>query len=207
MKAARKLESRSGFTLAETLLAVAILLLVSVIVATGMPAARQAYEKVVLASNAEVLLSTAASTLRDELGTAWKVEEYEGPYGKGITYFSADTGTRATLTVDSGGKITLKEYSSATANDFISGNKAVTEGRELVFQSKNDTTLKVICERITLDKTNRIATISGLCVKHGETTLAEWKENDTAVDLSIPVFSVGDQTQNESDPSGLSLGD
>lgn len=63
-------ESNRGFTLAETLLAVLILLLVSTIVATGIPAARNAYEKVVLASNAEVLLSTSISSLRNELGTA-----------------------------------------------------------------------------------------------------------------------------------------
>ena len=53
----RKLHTQ-GFTLAETLLAVLILLLVGVIMTTGIPAAKNAYEKVVVASNAEVLLST-----------------------------------------------------------------------------------------------------------------------------------------------------
>ena len=65
-----KAKAKRGFTLAETLLAVLILLLVSTIVATGIPAAKSAYEKVVLASNAEVLLSTSISSLRNELGTA-----------------------------------------------------------------------------------------------------------------------------------------
>ena len=61
MKRKRKLRSNKGFTLAETLLAVLILLLVSTIVATGIPAARNAYEKVVEASNAQAVLATAAT--------------------------------------------------------------------------------------------------------------------------------------------------
>ena len=69
-----KLNKKSGFTLAETLLAVLILLLVSTIVATGIPVAKNAYEKVILASNADVLLSTTINALRNELGTAQDVE-------------------------------------------------------------------------------------------------------------------------------------
>ena len=101
MKKTRKLNSRGGFTLAETLLAVLILLMVSVIVATGVPVAKNAYEKVVIAANAQVLLSTAVNTLRDELGTAWDVEVVEE--GKTelkttkIKYFCADTGARAEI--------------------------------------------------------------------------------------------------------------
>lgn len=70
----RKLNSKSGFSLAEMLMAVLILLMVSSIVATGIPVVKNAYEKVVLASNAEVLLSTAISSLRNELGTAQSIE-------------------------------------------------------------------------------------------------------------------------------------
>ena len=98
MKKTRKLNSRGGFTLAETLLAVLILLMVSVIVATGVPVAKNAYEKVVVAANAQVLLSTAVNTLRDELGTAWDVEVVEeGETEPKIKYFCADTGARAEI--------------------------------------------------------------------------------------------------------------
>ena len=69
----KKLNSAAGFTLAETLLAVLIMLMVSGIVAGGIPAAKNAYEKVVRASNAEILLSTTVTTLRNELGTARNV--------------------------------------------------------------------------------------------------------------------------------------
>lgn len=75
MSTRKRRKSSAGFTLAETLLAVLILLMVSSIVAAGVPAAKNAYEKVVLASNAEILLSTTmSSALRNELGLASKVE-------------------------------------------------------------------------------------------------------------------------------------
>ncbi len=70
-KLKQKLNSRSGFTLTEMLLATIILLLVSLIVATGIPVAREAYEKVVLASNADIILSTTISSFRNELGMAY----------------------------------------------------------------------------------------------------------------------------------------
>ena len=70
----RKLNNKKGFTIAEMLVAILILLMVSSIVATGIPVAREAYEKVVLTSNAEILMSTAISALRNELGTAKDIE-------------------------------------------------------------------------------------------------------------------------------------
>ena len=70
----QKLKRESGFTLAETLMAVLILLMVSAVVATGIPAAANAYNKAVDAANAHVLLSTMVTALRDELGMAKEVE-------------------------------------------------------------------------------------------------------------------------------------
>lgn len=84
----RRQRHQAGFTLAETLLAVLIMLMVSTIVATGIPVARNAYEKVVLRANAEVLLSTTIAALRDEIGTASRVEISDG--GNSIIYYSAD---------------------------------------------------------------------------------------------------------------------
>lgn len=66
----RKLKSALGFSLAETFLAVLILLMVSTIVASGIPVAADVYKKVVEAANAQLLLSTTMTVLRDELGTA-----------------------------------------------------------------------------------------------------------------------------------------
>ena len=106
----RKL-NRVGFSLAETLLAILILLLVATVVATGVPAAKNAYYKVILGSNAQSLLSTTATALRDELGTAWNVQE-DGTMA--LTYFKADTGNKARLEL-SDNKIMITDYASADA--------------------------------------------------------------------------------------------
>lgn len=106
MRLRRKLKSCKGFTLAETLLAVLILLLVSVIVANGMPAATDAYRKTVLSANAQSLMSTTVAALRDELGTAWDVSVTDDT----ITYYSAETGNCSVLGKDTDGSIILTEY-------------------------------------------------------------------------------------------------
>lgn len=93
------IQDSTGFTLAETLLAILILLMVSTIVATGIPAAKNAYEKVVLASNAEVLLSTTMSELRNELGTARDVNATNNV----ITYRNSYTSSESKLFKSSGG--------------------------------------------------------------------------------------------------------
>ena len=185
MTGKKKLKSRAGFTLAETLMAVAILLLVSGIVAAGIPAAKNAYEKVILASNAEVLLSTAESSLRDELGTAWKVK---ARCGGGVTYFSADTGTRTELYVESG-RIKVKEYVAASGTDilFRTGemtNKALETSRELVFtESQNE--LYVTCISIEVNPTSNAVEVTGLGV--AKTGISG--DLVTPRSFSIPVFS------------------
>lgn len=63
-------KNRGGFTLAETLIAVLILLMVSGIVAAGIPAAKEALTKAVDASHSQLLLSTTMTALRNELGSA-----------------------------------------------------------------------------------------------------------------------------------------
>ena len=180
----KKLKNRGGFTLAETLLAVAILLLVSAIVATGMPAAKNAYEKVVLASNAEVLLSTAASALRDELGTAWNVQTK----GTGVTYFSASTGTRTELTID--GTIKIKEYAKATTIDKLLGtnqNSVSAEERELVFLSEDEKKKYALKADYIKPDTDKVV-ISNLRVEHNGEPITE------KMTLNIPVFSVDPTT-------------
>ena len=189
MKLIKKLKSRAGFTLAETLLAIMILLMVSVIVVTGMPVARSVYEKVVLSSNAETLLTTAASSLRNELGTAWKVRSiFEGSIPKGVTYFSAATGTRAELSIE-GGTIQVKDYAEATKEDLlgINANKSAETPRVLVFpgQDKILDQLALKADKIVLDVSAKTVTIYGLRVEGASGTLAG-SDSDT---LTIPVFS------------------
>lgn len=133
----RKLKGRGGFSLAEMLLATLILLLVATIMTTGIPAAKTAYEKVVLGSNAQVLLSTAVNALRDEMGTAWEVTLSAD--SKSITYFSANTGTKSVISLKKPKKadgmeesfetIYRQEFAPETTdtNDIIFGTKLSSE--------------------------------------------------------------------------------
>lgn len=84
-----KLKNTSGLTLIEMLTVVLILLLVSAIVAAGVPAAIRVYNKVVDASNAQVLLSTVKTRLRDEIGMASSIK-LSGADGTHMTAISYD---------------------------------------------------------------------------------------------------------------------
>ncbi len=61
---------RGGFTLAELLITILILAMVTGVVAAGIPSASRAYVNAVDTANAQTLLSTTMTNLRDELGTA-----------------------------------------------------------------------------------------------------------------------------------------
>ena len=102
-----------GYTLAETLLTVLILLMVSGIVATGVPVAKNIYEKVVLGANAQVLLSNAVTSLRYELGTAMNVQIE----GTSLTYTSAHSGMRSQIFL--GGTGTEGEQSGHSVSEGI----------------------------------------------------------------------------------------
>lgn len=115
MRLNKKLNNRSGFTLAETLLAVLILLLVSVIVANGIPVARNVYNRVIVGANAQVLLSTAATALRNELGTARDVTVDNGA----VIYYKASLNTYAKLSVDAKEGIQLLDYVDPQTGDPI----------------------------------------------------------------------------------------
>lgn len=83
MKTNRRKRNMAGFSLAEMLAAVLILLLASAIVAAGMPMAREAYEKAVDAANAQTLLSTTVTMLRSELSRASDVVTATEAVGEG----------------------------------------------------------------------------------------------------------------------------
>ena len=124
----RKLNQQNGFSLAEMLVAVLILLMVSAVVAGGIPAASNAYSKAVDAANAQVLLSTAATALRDELGTARNVSISDDK--KTVRYYSADNGNYSELSLgekDERSVIMLTSYLGENVNNSdsdVSGESA-----------------------------------------------------------------------------------
>ena len=153
----RKLNQQKGFSLAEMLVAVLILLMVSAVVAGGVPAASNAYSKAVDAANAQVLLSTAATALRDELGTAKNVSIS----GETVRYYSADNGNYSELskgTKDSRSVIMLKSYLGETIEDSGSDASDVTLGGsktvqwELVSSAAITKKLGLTYESVSFDK-------------------------------------------------------
>ena len=156
MKRESKLKSRSGFTLAETLLAILILLLVSSIVAQGIPVARNVYNRVVLGANAQVLLSTTVTALRDELGTAWDVT---AGTDNSLTYFSADIGSRSKLWVATN-TIQIQEY--VATEGLNTETASVGSARALVSEKAATRELRVTYNEATC--ADGVVTIKGLGV-------------------------------------------
>lgn len=86
----KKLNSRQGFSLAEMLVTVIILVLATAIVASGIPAAMNTYKKITAKSNAELLLSTTLTEFRTEFCTADGIEI--NSTSKAISYSDSATG-------------------------------------------------------------------------------------------------------------------
>lgn len=159
MKRIHKHGRQAGFTLAEMLLAVLILLLVSTIVATGVPVAKDAYEKAVLGADAQVLLSTTASALRNELGTAYGEIAASGSE---VTYSSAATGARAKLFV----KDNVIWRQNYVAVSFAGGNEATGENDAYPLLSEATATkdLYVAYDSVSYNENSGIVTFRNLKV-------------------------------------------
>ena len=186
-----KLRDIRGFTLAETLMAVLILLLVSVIVATGMPAATNAYNKVILGANAKVMLSTAITALHDEIGTAWSVEKVPGDNTK-IRYFNAGTGAKSELSLDGGKAIQVQDYIPLNNEDkdelIHSGTATTVEPHHLV---PDDSSMMYVTYE-SIGYNDGIVTITGLkvCKKNGDTMLVQFAgENGEKAVFTVRVIS------------------
>ena len=188
----RKLKNTAGFTLAEMLLTVVILLLASGVVATGMPAAVNAYRNAIDAANAQVLLSTTVNALRDELSTARDVQVS----GKTITYTGTDTGSRSTIDLSSS-PFTIQEYvGQSTSYEFLDGDTLQAppaSSHLLVPEAMAKTTKNGSLMTVELDPSggvvlsNDVITITGLTVKREGTVLARMP---AGTDLTIRVFTV-----------------
>lgn len=142
-----KLKRASGFTLAETLMTVLILLMVSGVVAGGIPAAVTAYSKAVDAANAQVLISTTVNALRAELCTAKDVQ-IKTDDQNAIFYISPTTGSKTKIFIgnDKDGESTILVW------DFLNydGTERSTETqRRLVTKSAATKNLQI---KFTNDK-------------------------------------------------------
>lgn len=127
----KKLKNKKGFSLGEVLVAVLIMGMVTGVVAAGMPAAINAYKKIVEISNAQLLATTTTNTLRNQLYMARDVH-VSASEGTGVTIdFKAPDGSTTRIVSAPGELITVQEYYGyeITLSD---GSKSHTEPRPLV---------------------------------------------------------------------------
>lgn len=136
-----KLKDRHGVTLTEMLATLLIMLLVTSIAATGIPAAKAAYDRAVDAANAQVLLSMTVTELRKELGLASGVPD--GYAGTELTYTSGTNGGQSRILVmedeDSLERIYIQEMRELKKDD----DSAVMDPRPLVSIGSDDKTKKL----------------------------------------------------------------
>jgi ABC-type Na+ efflux pump permease subunit len=192
VKIKHKLGKDCGMTVLETLISMFILMMVTVVVATGIPTAANAYSKVLDSANAQILLSTAMTKLRDELETADNIkvdgkaidemaEAEDELSGEKITYTTSSYGGSMIYRnqkSDHGhiNAVRLWEYiigeaTDAAQDDAVSNNI----NRLLVSQKASNDNLYLTYDYITYKKGTNYITFEGLVVKKKDTdqTLAE----------------------------------
>ena len=160
--------NKRGMTLVETLVAMLILSMVTSIVAAGIPSAVNAYGKIVMVSNAEVLLSTTISKLRNELSTASDIVVNADKTE--ITYYSSRYNTYSRIltkneaTSESGETPPKKpaEYQMYTKTE-----RSDTEGGPITYLvSSEAATGNLYVTFDTVEYSNGIVTFSNLSVHH-----------------------------------------
>ena len=158
--------SKAGFSITETLVAMLIMLMVSSVVVGGIPVAQRAYQKVTEGANAQVLLSTTITELRNEIALASDISVIDS--GKALQYQSGANGSARKLYVDDTEGIKLQTIPVETLKNIpVSGTQIPTPSPRLLVTdeaaSKNlvvkftgvDTTTKGIVKLSNLSVTRR----------------------------------------------------
>ena len=92
----RKILNNKAFSLAEVMLAVLLLTIVTAITAASIPTALRIYHQVVDAANAQTLLSTTATCLREELSTATSINITDDTH----IYYTSEDGDLCYISMD-----------------------------------------------------------------------------------------------------------
>ena len=115
----KKKLNNEGFSISEMLIAIAIMLMVTSVVAGGIPVAIRAYTNITDTADCELLLSTALSDLRDELSTARNISVN----GNKISYIDSKTKTRCYLTSSSEGGIKKTVVGAEGSSNLVASEK------------------------------------------------------------------------------------
>lgn len=168
-----KKRKNSGFSLAEVLVAILIMAMVTTVVAGSIPSAINAYRKVTKAANAQLLMSTTVNTLRGWLDQA-EIEEIKNEVGSDettqnnttIKFHSAGIG-ECRISVEEDG-IYIEEYmDSPKVNNTTFGK------RLLVAKSSGGGDLFPVYSGATYNSGTGVLSVTGICVmdKEGNTVL------------------------------------
>lgn len=156
----KRVQSRRGFSLAEVLIAVLIVLMMTSIVAAGIPAASNAYKKAVDSANAQTLLSTAMTSLRTELSTAIIIDPAEiEPEGGDPVVIDPETSSPAIYYIAGDGSVSK----ITSENDGIYIDNGYFE-RLLVKPAASNKNLYVSFDNIEYNPDTGYITVSNLCV-------------------------------------------
>lgn len=119
----KKKRRTSGFTLAETLMVVLIVSILSAAVAGGTIVVRNAYVKITLKANAQTVLSTTVTALESEFLYASDVgREAENP-----SFLSGVSGVRVSFQSDPGSNIYIHYTSDSLTDQPLLTEKTVTD--------------------------------------------------------------------------------
>lgn len=176
----RRVKGKSGFTLAEMMITMLILLMMTTVVAVGMPNAVNAYRRAIDAANAQVLLSDTVMRLRSELAVAASVGPASTPAPAGdpadpvtdptdeilLSYTSGNSGWTYELKNSKDGIVIVGRFEEAEGTDKAKGNGVV----QLLVPAKlsgavaNGKKLITNCGSISYNKTDGMFTITKLIV-------------------------------------------
>ena len=163
--------ARGGFTLVELIATMAVLLLVGSVVATGVPVAQQAYTNAVDASNAQLLLSTCATSLRDRLAVADPATiETSTPAADAsektyVTFESMETGLLTQIKSSADQGLFVQEAPTAEASEALVSKTPLVPGKAAIGARES---LVVRIEGISYDSANGVFTVRGLEVVRGD---------------------------------------
>ena len=138
-----KRNNKQGFSLTELLVAVLILSMVSAVVAGGIPVAKDAYEKITVSANAQVMLSTTITALRNELCTASDIRIS----GTTVRYYSSSIENDSELLI--GKEKTDTAHDTILLKQYADYEKADDNVRALVSKAVGDKQLYVTYTSVT----------------------------------------------------------
>lgn len=158
----RRKTGKRGFTLGETMVALLIVVLLTAVVAAGIPTAQRAFVQVVDAGNAEVLLSTALIELQTRLSTATEVRLKTDDDSFLIAY--KDGGTNLWFSVVDNAEIGLTVQQILMSPDGTVGTLTEPFTRPLVTNKAATEHLRATAEAIGYNSATETFSVEGLKV-------------------------------------------